>query len=40
VLLFVGILLLFMVGTQYLSDRHARGESIAPRALWRSLRSE
>jgi simple sugar transport system permease protein len=33
VLLFLGILLLFMVGTQYLSDKRARGESILPRAL-------
>lgn len=38
VLLFMGILLLFMVGTQYLTDRRVRGESIAPKAIWRSLR--
>jgi ABC-type uncharacterized transport system permease subunit len=38
VLLFMGILLLFMVGTQYLSDKRARGESIVPRALFRSRR--
>jgi len=38
VLLFMGILLLFMVGTQYLSDKRARGESIAPKALLRGLR--
>jgi simple sugar transport system permease protein len=37
VLLFMGILLLFMVGTQFLTDRRARGESIAPSALLRSL---
>jgi general nucleoside transport system permease protein len=35
VLLFMGILLLFMVGTQYLSDRRARGEPLLPRALRR-----
>ena len=33
VLLFMGILLLFMVGTQYLSDKRARGEPITPKAL-------
>jgi len=38
VLLFMGILLLFMVGTQYLTDRRARGESIAPAALLKGLR--
>jgi ABC-type uncharacterized transport system permease subunit len=38
VLLFMGVLLLFMVGTQYLTDRSARGESIAPSALLKSLR--
>jgi general nucleoside transport system permease protein len=38
VLLFMGILLLFMVGTQYLSDRRARGESISPRALMGAMR--
>ena len=38
VLLFMGILLLFMIGTQYLTDKRARGESIAPSALLRSLR--
>lgn len=32
VLLFVGILLLFMVGTQYLSDKRARGEPLLPKA--------
>jgi simple sugar transport system permease protein len=31
VLLFMGILLLFMVGTQYLSDKRARGEPLLPR---------
>jgi general nucleoside transport system permease protein len=35
VLLFMGILLLFMVGTQYLSDRRARGEPLLSRALRR-----
>jgi hypothetical protein len=35
----MGILLLFMVGTQYLSDRRARGESIALRALLKAVRS-
>ncbi len=39
VLLFMGILLLFMVGTQYLSDRRARGESITLRALVKDVRS-
>jgi ABC-type uncharacterized transport system permease subunit len=38
VLLFMGILLLFMVGTQYLSDKRARGESIAPKALLKGMR--
>jgi simple sugar transport system permease protein len=38
VLLFMGILLLFMVGTQYLTDKRARGESVAPSALLKSLR--
>jgi simple sugar transport system permease protein len=38
VLLFMGILLLFMVSTQYLTDKRARGESIVPSALRRSLR--
>lgn len=38
VLLFMGILLLFMVGTQYLSDKRARGESISPRSLLGALR--
>ena len=38
VLLFLGILLLFMVATQYLSDKRERGESIAPRALLKDLR--
>ena len=33
VLLFMGILLLFMVGTQYLSDKRARGEPLLPKAL-------
>ena len=33
VLLFMGILLLFMIGTQYLNDRRARGEPLLPRAL-------
>ncbi len=36
VLLFMGILLLFMVGTQYLSDKRARGEPLLPKALRRS----
>jgi simple sugar transport system permease protein len=31
VLLFMGILLLFMVGTQYLSDKRARGEPLLPK---------
>lgn len=34
VLLFMGILLLFMVGTQYLGDKRARGEPLIPRS-WR-----
>lgn len=38
VLLFMGILLLFMVGTQYLSDKRARGEPLLPRALRREGR--
>ena len=38
VLLFLGILLLFMVATQYLTDKRARGESIAPRELLKDLR--
>jgi simple sugar transport system permease protein len=33
VLLFMGILLLFMVGTQYLTDKRARGEPLLPRSL-------
>ncbi len=33
VLLFLGILLLFMVATQYLSDKRARGEPLRPKAL-------
>ena len=33
VLLFMGILLLFMVGTQYLSDKRARGEPLLPARL-------
>ena len=36
VLLFMGILLLFMVGTQYLSDKRARGEPLLPKALRRT----
>ncbi len=36
VLLFMGILLLFMVGTQYLSDKRARGEPLMPRSLRRA----
>jgi simple sugar transport system permease protein len=36
VLLFMGILLLFMVGTQYLGDKRARGEPILPKALRRT----
>jgi simple sugar transport system permease protein len=35
VLLFMGILLFFMVGTQYLSDKRARGEPLMPRGLRR-----
>jgi len=38
VLLFMGILLLFMVGTQYLSDKRARGEPLLPKALRGSSR--
>ena len=38
VLLFMGILLLFMVGTQYLTDKRARGESIPPSPLLGALR--
>jgi general nucleoside transport system permease protein len=38
VLLFMGILLLCMVGTQYLSDKRARGESIVPSALLKASR--
>lgn len=38
VLLFMGILLLFMVITQYLSDKRARGGSILPRRLRRAAR--
>ena len=38
VLLFVGLMLLFMIGTQYLSDKRARGESITPKALPRLAR--
>ena len=30
-LLFVGLMLLFMVVTQYLSDKRARGEPLLPR---------
>jgi simple sugar transport system permease protein len=36
VLLFMGILLLFMVTTQYLNDKRERGEPMLPRALRRS----
>lgn len=35
VLLFMGILLLFMVTTQYLNEKRERGESMLPRALRR-----
>ena len=35
VLLFVGVLLLCMVGTQYLNDKRARGEPLLPRSLRR-----
>jgi simple sugar transport system permease protein len=35
VLLFMGILLLFMVGTQYLSDKRARGEPLLPKSMRR-----
>jgi simple sugar transport system permease protein len=38
VLLFLGILLLCMVGTQYLNDKRARGEPLLPSALRRSAR--
>jgi hypothetical protein len=33
----MGILLLFMVGTQYLSDKRARGESVSITALLKGL---
>jgi simple sugar transport system permease protein len=36
VLLFMGILLLFMVGTQYLNDKRERGEPLLPTSLRRN----